>query len=535
MEDIYCIDNPIVFLIGNHSPEGSFDGPGIIDNNNGTANFDPQIAGIGDGFNISYQYINEHSCLNTHIQTVSVKEIPEVMIVGLESNYCENSIPDTIFGYPVPDENSTGYFTGEGITEIAPGIAIFSSQELQVGNFYDISYSYSDEYTCLSSFNIQVNIIQLPDSPVVENINVCLNSDIPEFQAIGNTGFNFYWYDINNQLISQVPNYQSLETDPGVYYYYVEQEDPISLCVSERTEAILTIYDELQIVIPQFPATCIYDYNLYLTGEQPSGGIYSGAGIIQLDNGDWVFNPEIAGVGTHDIIYEYSNENGCNGTASTQIIVNGRPEVDIIDLDTSYCRNTNPITINGNQIGSGTFWGIGIIDNNNGSAIFSPSIVNENQTTVYYEIIDPNTTCSNIDTNEVSINHIPGNIISIIASAEQLCENNTQDITLEAIGGNGDYVQWHLNECDGIIPNIINANVDSSMIIIDAPIESLQIFAKWVNSCGSSSDCASKHIIVTPTPSSPDTAYASNNNYCIGTEGEVELIVQGGNYGETLV
>jgi len=48
----------------------------------------------------------------------------------------------------------------------------------------------------------------------------------------------------------------------------------------------------------------------------PAGGTFSGTGIIFN-----AFNPSIAGEGTHNITYNYTDSNGCNYTASQNILV----------------------------------------------------------------------------------------------------------------------------------------------------------------------------------------------------------------------
>jgi len=47
----YCQNDAIVNLTGNYAPEGTFSGPGITDNGNGTATFDPSAAGSGGTIN----------------------------------------------------------------------------------------------------------------------------------------------------------------------------------------------------------------------------------------------------------------------------------------------------------------------------------------------------------------------------------------------------------------------------------------------------------------------------------------------------
>lgn len=61
---------------------------------------------------------------------------------------------------------------------------------------------------------------------------------------------------------------------------------------------------------------CLYDGNVELSGESPANGTYSGTGVSGNS-----FNPLTAGVGTHTIIYTYTDGNGCVDTAADTINV----------------------------------------------------------------------------------------------------------------------------------------------------------------------------------------------------------------------
>jgi hypothetical protein len=64
------------------------------------------------------------------------------------------------------------------------------------------------------------------------------------------------------------------------------------------------------------PAVCVDDVNITLTGS-PAGGTWSGAGVTGN-----TFDPSAAGSGTHDLIYNYTDGNGCSGADTVSITVN---------------------------------------------------------------------------------------------------------------------------------------------------------------------------------------------------------------------
>ena len=69
----YCLTDAAVTLTGSESPNGTFTGPGITDNGDGTAAFDPAVAGEGT-HNIVYSFTNGAGCANQATQTVVVND-----------------------------------------------------------------------------------------------------------------------------------------------------------------------------------------------------------------------------------------------------------------------------------------------------------------------------------------------------------------------------------------------------------------------------------------------------------------------------
>ena len=96
----YCVNNSAVTLTGNFAPAGSFSvTPGLTDNHNGTASFNPATAGAGGPYTITYSYTDANSCTNTSSQNVSVNPLPAATISG-STTVCQNS--------PAPNITFTG-------------------------------------------------------------------------------------------------------------------------------------------------------------------------------------------------------------------------------------------------------------------------------------------------------------------------------------------------------------------------------------------------------------------------------------------
>ncbi len=74
---------------------------------------------------------------------------------------------------------------------------------------------------------------------------------------------------------------------------------------------------------PGIDTVCINDGLQSLSGGTPAGGTYSGTGVSGTN-----FDPNVAGVGTHTIMYSYTDVNGCSGTDNILMTVNGCAGID---------------------------------------------------------------------------------------------------------------------------------------------------------------------------------------------------------------
>ncbi len=68
---------------------------------------------------------------------------------------------------------------------------------------------------------------------------------------------------------------------------------------------------------PTVTTLCVNNAPITLAGGSPANGTYSGNGVS-----GGIFNPSIAGVGSHVITYSFTDANNCSGTAQSTIMVN---------------------------------------------------------------------------------------------------------------------------------------------------------------------------------------------------------------------
>lgn len=114
-----------------------------------------------------------------------------------------------------------------------------------------------------------------------------------------------------------------------------------------------------------------------------------------------LFDPSLAGVGTHLITYCIVNQFECERCDTFEVTVHDLPNIQI-DAELPICSNET-IFLNATPA-LGTWSGAGIVDPQSGE--FDGSVVGPGMHTVYYELVDENG-CYNIDSLTIEVYDIP--------------------------------------------------------------------------------------------------------------------------------
>jgi PKD repeat protein len=139
-----------------------------------------------------------------------------------------------------------------------------------------------------------------------------------------------------------------------------------------------------------------------LSGGLPVGGTYSGTGVS-----GGLFNPTLAGTGPHTITYTYTDTHGCSSSATTSIVVNGLPVVEL-GPDQTYTPPTAVLltaAVSGNTTGIIYTWSTGAVTS---SISVSPSVL-----TKYFVTVTNSGGCVAIDSVAVSVNADPDYLINV--------------------------------------------------------------------------------------------------------------------------
>ncbi len=248
-----------------------------------------------------------------------------------------------------------------------------------------------------------------------------------------------------------------------------------------------------------------------LTQGSPVGGTYFGTGVTAS-----VFNPSVAGVGTHSLGYAYTNAAGCGDTAYQTIVVNPSPTVDFTGLATNICKNGGNLTLTGNPAG-GSFSGNGISGN-----VFSPSTAGAGNHAILYSYTNTSG-CTGQKSKSITVNPNP-----VVNAGNDTSINYNTTATLHATysGITGSVnVAW--------TPASL-VNIPSSLITQTSALTSLTQFQVIV-STASGSVCSDTDQVVVSIMGGPLSinATASPTQVCAGSSVQLNANASGGTGNKT--
>ena len=253
-------------------------------------------------------------------------------------------------------------------------------------------------------------------------------------------------------------------------------------------------------------AYCLNDLNVNMTAT-PSGGVFSGSVV----NGS-VFSPAGSGAGTFDIIYSYTDAQGCSNADTVTVTVNTLPDASFTGYTSSYCDNDAIDTLIP-TVSGGSFSGPGITGNSFDPSYFASSGALTGFPKFKYTITDANN-CTNVDSVTVSIHHAP--IVTLSGLGSTYCSNDELD-TLVASPSGGTITAGSF--LTGNVFNPANANTNSLNTI----------YYTYTNS----NNCTNSDTLEITVNAAPDASFTGlAATYCIDADADTLVPNQsGGTFG----
>jgi len=173
-----------------------------------------------------------------------------------------------------------------------------------------------DEFFSLLTGNVngvwELKAIDLAgaDTGRIQNWTLSLNDLVP-------APITYSWTSTPPGFTSTDPNPIVTPSVPTTYHLTVTNS--INGCTGTAS-ATVDINANPVVTFSAINPVCNTNPGFLLSEGVPSGGNYSGTGVSSN-----MFYAPIAGSGTHTITYEYTDQNGCNGSATQTVQVNSAP------------------------------------------------------------------------------------------------------------------------------------------------------------------------------------------------------------------
>ena len=318
-----CIDAGVQAALGGATPAGGvYSGPGVTDNGNGTDyDFDPASAGVGT-HTITYTYTDGSGCTAFDTDDVEVFALPVVTFTA-PADLCIDAGVQATLGGATP---AGGIYSGPGVTDNGNGTDYdFDPASAGVGT-HTITYTFTDGNSCTNSANDDLEVFALPTLTFTALADLCIDAGVQAGLGVGTPAGGVYsgtgvTDDGNGNTYSFDPAAAGVGTNTITYTF----TDGNS-CTNSANDDVEVF--ALPVLTFTAPADLCIDAGLQLGlgAATPTGGVYSGTGVIDNGNGlTYSFDPAAAGSGIHTIQYDYTDVNGCSESITDDIEVMALP------------------------------------------------------------------------------------------------------------------------------------------------------------------------------------------------------------------
>ncbi|REJ84314.1 MAG: T9SS C-terminal target domain-containing protein [Bacteroidetes bacterium] len=175
------------------------------------------------------------------------------------------------------------------------------------------------------------------------------------------------------------------------------------------SDILITVLPLPIVSLASFADVCEMDAPKSLGGGTPSGGIYTGTGVA-----GGLFDPALAGQGTHLITYTYTMINGCVNSASSSITVNASPVVTLGSFS-DVCEDALNFSLSGGSPAGGTYSGNGVVNDN-----FDPALAGAGIHQIVYTYTDASG-CIATASASITVNALP--VVSMTPFTD-VCRND---------------------------------------------------------------------------------------------------------------
>ena len=371
--DTFCMDGGAIVVLDGATPAGGYySGTGVF---NDTL-FDPTVSGPGSSM-ITYNYTDTNGCSTSVSRTIDIMNNPTAPTFSVLDTTCNNGAVVALTGSP-----TGGIFSGLGVSG-----SVFDPSAVSSG-IYPIEYTITDGVGCSASTTDSIYVETLPTVSFSGLAAVCVDAGTQTISGGTPVGGAYFGTGVTGASF-----------DPqvaGVGSHTIGYAYSNGTCSDTAYDTIMVnALPTVSFNVSGSTSFCVNAGAQTLSGGLPTGGIYSGTGVTGTS-----FDPQVAGMGTHVIVYSYTDGNGCAASAIDSIEV-----VDSIALSTSFvtgvCETDSAFNLFAVTPAGGVYSGTGVVND----SIFNPQLSGAGTFTLYYNYALNG--CAAMDSFTVTVDSLP--------------------------------------------------------------------------------------------------------------------------------
>ncbi len=267
---------------------------------------------------------------------------------GSDVNYCEGSPVPTLTVSVGPGQTVDWYDAAVGGALLLAGNT--SYQPSGPGNYYAETRNIATG--CISATRRRIRLTEdpKPTAPVSPSpIEYCIGDTATQLTATGDPGNMIFWYDAASGG-TMSPNAPTPDTSTAqTTFYYVEQVDAATGCISDRTEVVVTVY-----ALPLAPMVITpVEYCIGEMSDELNGSVTTGSNLkwyAAASGGSEIPGTTRPNTTTADQQFFWVTQSATSGSTNcestrTQLTVNVNPPpaITMQPVDRSVCENGNAI------------------------------------------------------------------------------------------------------------------------------------------------------------------------------------------------
>lgn len=234
---------------------------------------------------------------------------------GITNTTCDVPYPNGTLSVTLPTSTITWYSDATLLNSIGTGNTQTPSNTIGATDYF-VTETINGGTSCEGvASKVTITINANPTVTFSTLSDICENASDYTLVEGAPAGGTYSGNGVNSGVFSPSTVGAGSET---LTYTYTDGNN----CTASATQSI-TINPEPTVTFGALASVCDYNPSLVLTGGLPTGGTYLGTGVTAGS-----FDPATAGIGTHTITYSYTDGNGCEGSATSTIIVDGCASID---------------------------------------------------------------------------------------------------------------------------------------------------------------------------------------------------------------